>query len=85
MAQHVDGNALAGPLSELFAFDVTCASGRCAGCGDVTVLARAMVYEDEMGLVARCHLCDSTLLTLVRTADGAWLDLQGITSLHVAL
>ncbi len=28
-----DGNALAGPLSEIFTLDVTAAQGTCAACG----------------------------------------------------
>ena len=43
--QHVDGNALAGPLAEFFTFDVTIATARCKGCGTVAELARAMVYQ----------------------------------------
>ncbi len=39
---HVDGNALAGPLSEVFRDDVTMALGRCTSCGDVSVLAEAL-------------------------------------------
>ena len=31
--EHLDGNALAGPLGEIFAVDVTAAVGRCASCG----------------------------------------------------
>ena len=30
---HLDGNALAGQLSDLFAFDITEAVGRCTNCG----------------------------------------------------
>ena len=37
MIGHVDGNALAGVLSELFRFDVTTARMRCASCGDLAV------------------------------------------------
>jgi len=33
--EHVDGNVLAGPLSELFRFDLTMTSGECRHCGDV--------------------------------------------------
>lgn len=54
MDGHVDGNALAGMLSELFSFDVTLARCRCASCGDVAVIARAMVYGGEQGRVVRC-------------------------------
>ncbi|MDQ1572918.1 MAG: hypothetical protein QOH44_477, partial [Actinomycetota bacterium] len=44
MMSHLDGNAIAGPLSEIFGADMTMASGRCGGCGDVSPLAMAMVY-----------------------------------------
>jgi hypothetical protein len=83
MMDHVDGNALAGPLSEYFRVDVTTAVGRCAGCGDTTQLARAMVYPDEMGLVVRCSHCDDVLMTLVTGPDRSWLDLSGIGNLQL--
>ena len=35
----LDGNAAAGELREIFAVDVTTASGQCTGCGRTTVLA----------------------------------------------
>ena len=41
--EHVDGNVLAGPLGELFRFDLTTTSGECRHCHDVSVLARAIV------------------------------------------
>ena len=50
----VDGNALAGPLREIFATDVTVAVGRCAGCGRVGAVATLRVYDRGPGLVARC-------------------------------
>src|SRR5690606_27127608 len=50
---HLDGNVLAGALSEIFTADVTTARGRCAGCGRTSPLAQAMVFTDAPGLVAR--------------------------------
>ncbi|CAN5387433.1 DUF6510 family protein [soil metagenome] len=81
--QHLDGNALAGHLADLFAFDPTMASTRCAGCGDISVLATAMVYMDAMGAVARCVNCDTVLLTLVESSDRVWLSLSGATAIEV--
>lgn len=81
--QHVDGNALAGPLAELFAFDVTTASARCLGCGTVAMLATAMVYMDAMGTVVHCATCDNVLLTLVEGPDSTWISLTGISALEV--
>jgi Family of unknown function (DUF6510) len=80
-----DGNALAGPLREIFAVDVITASGRCAGCGRVDTVATLRVYADAPGLVARCPSCDSVVLRLVRGPDRAWLDLRGTVALEVPL
>jgi hypothetical protein len=81
--EHVDGNVLAGPLSELFRFDLTTTSGECRRCGDVTVLARAMVYLDPSGYVARCCTCGEVLLTVVIGPDRTWVDLHGIAGLQI--
>ena len=83
MTEHLDGNSLAGPLSELFRGDVTTAMARCAGCGDVSVLAEAMVYDSAPGWTARCHACGDVLLTFVRVAGALRIDLRGITALEV--
>jgi hypothetical protein len=83
MTSHVDGNALAGPLLELFRDDMTTATGRCAACGDVSALAEAMVYDAAPGWCVRCHKCGETLMTLVRTEEHLRVDLRGITALEV--
>ena len=82
--QHLDGNALAGHLADLFAFDSTMASLRCAGCGTVSMLGTAMVYMDAMGAVARCVHCDDVLLTLVESEDRVWIGLAGVTAIEVS-
>ena len=66
---HLDGNALAGVLFELFATDLTDAVGRCAHCGDRAVIAQSPVYLTPMGAVARCRSCDQVLLTGVESPD----------------
>jgi hypothetical protein len=80
---HVDGNALAGPLSELFREDMTTATGRCAHCGDVAVLALALVYDAAPGWCARCHACGDVLMTFVRVEGRLRIDLRGLTALEV--
>lgn len=80
-----DGNALAGPFSEIFAVDVTAAVGRCTGCGSTGPLARLRVYGPGPGLVARCPDCDQVVLRLVRGPEEAWLDLRGTVSLRIPL
>ena len=81
--QHVDGNALAGPLAEFFSFDVTTATGRCNGCGTVAEFARAMVYRSGAGTVVRCGTCDHVLATLVEAGDRAWIGLSGVSAIEV--
>jgi hypothetical protein len=78
-----DGNLLAGPLSEVFAVDLTTAVGRCRGCGASSVVATLRVYGPQPGLVARCPGCDDVLLRIVRTPDDVWLDLGGLASLRI--
>jgi hypothetical protein len=78
-----DGNLMAGPLSELFALDVTVAVVRCRGCGTDAQVATLRVYGPDPGLVGRCPGCGDVLLRVVRTPDAVWLDLGGVTSLRV--
>jgi len=80
---HLDGNVLAGPLSELFRDDMTTATGRCAHCGDVSVLAEAVVWDAAPGWCVRCHVCGDVLMTLVRTGERLRVDLRGVTALEV--
>ncbi|MEU7474815.1 DUF6510 family protein [Lentzea sp. NPDC042327] len=82
---HVDGNALAGDLREIFAVDLTAATGRCAGCGHRGSVAALRVYRNAPGLVARCPECEEVVLRLVRGPDRAWLDLRGTVSLEIPL
>lgn len=81
--QHLDGNSLAGPLADYFAFDVTTATARCNGCGSVSELARAMVYRSGAGTVVRCGSCDHVLATLVESGDRAWIGFSGVSAIEV--
>lgn len=81
----VDGNALAGPLREIFAVDVTVATSRCVSCGQSGPVAALRVFAHAPGLVARCPGCDAVVLRVVRTPDRAWLDLRGCVGLQIPL
>lgn len=85
MTEHQDGNALAGPLGEVFAVDLTAATCTCAGCGRAGPVAALRVYTRAPGLVARCSGCEDVVLRLVRTPDAAYLDLRGSVSLRIPL
>jgi predicted RNA-binding Zn-ribbon protein involved in translation (DUF1610 family) len=85
MSAALDGNMLAGALSELFAIDITSATGKCVSCGVTGAIGETRVFADAPGLTARCPACGQVVLRLVRSPDRAWLDLRGITYLEVAL
>lgn len=72
---HVDGNALAGILSEIFRADPTGCGCRCGACGNIEPLARALVFLDCPGKVARCAHCAAVVLRVTTTPQGQWLDL----------
>ena len=80
-----DGNALAGPLSEVFAVEVTTAVGRCRGCGTSSHLATLRVYGLEPGLVGRCPGCEEVLVRIARTPNDLWLDLSGMSALRIQM
>lgn len=73
----LDGNAAAGLLSEIFAFDITTAECVCGGCKAAAPVAALAVYGMEMGAILRCPGCDNALIRVSRTRDGIWIDLRG--------
>lgn len=81
---HVDGNVLAGPLSEIFSADMSMALGTCASCGDSAPLATSIVYLKPKTFIVRCHVCDAVLLTIFQSATQTRIALNGMTSLIVA-
>ena len=83
MDTSLDGNAAAGALGALFAFDVTVAVTTCATCGDSRPVAELHAYMDAPGMVLRCASCGAAQLRLVRSGDRGWLDLRGIQVLEI--
>jgi hypothetical protein len=79
---HLDGNAAAGELSEVFTLDVTTAVATCAACGMTGPLAQAMVYEAGMGTVLRCPACDAVLLRYARGGGELRLEMRGLMRLE---
>jgi Family of unknown function (DUF6510) len=78
-----DGNALAGPVGDLFRVDLIAAVGRCSGCGRTAPMAEVRVFDHAPGVVACCPVCDQVLLRLVRGSGRAWLDLRGLSYLQL--
>lgn len=73
----VDGNALAGVLSEVLGPEPTVTVLCCAGCGSLGSVARTVVHRTAMGSVARCRDCDTVLVTVVDAGATRWVGLPG--------
>jgi hypothetical protein len=79
----LDGNAAAGALQEVFALEVTAATGTCSGCGATAPLGSLVAYVHAPGVVLRCRGCNSVMIRVVRGDDRCWLDLRGVRSLEL--
>ncbi|MFC8866659.1 DUF6510 family protein [Streptomyces sp. NPDC057148] len=62
---YLGGNALAGPLGEVFAVDPTTAWRLCPFCHLPATMAQLHVYGPEPGLTARCPGCAAIALRVV--------------------
>lgn len=78
----LDGNAAAGLLREIFAFDATAAQISCGSCGVAGDIGGTRLYGGTMGAILRCAHCDSVVMRLARTPGGLWLDMRGSRHLH---
>ena len=81
--RHLDGNALAGPLSLLFVPEMTLATGQCGSCGYTDLLVRAPLYGRGPGQVMRCGVCGEVTLRLVTAPDRFRLDLPHGSALTI--
>jgi hypothetical protein len=81
----LDGNAAAGSLGELLAFDVTTAIAVCDGCGSSSPVGALLLYDQAMGTVLRCPGCAHLMLCATQIRGVVRLDLRGTRSLRVDL
>jgi hypothetical protein len=81
----LDGNAAAGMLRELFAYDLTAASGQCAACGMVAQMGGQHLYMHPLspGAVLRCQGCQSVLLVFVHAGGRYRFALPGLKWLEI--
>ena len=84
--QRLDGNAAAGILQEVFAFEITTARAACVQCGATGEVGAQMAYVTEIGTVLRCSSCDNPLIRITRQnapPQRYWLDLKGVDYLQL--
>ena len=75
--RHVDGNALAAVLHDLFGREMTSHPACCGHCGAVNALGAVRVYR-AAGDVVRCPNCGSVLIVIVQHADGLRVSFESI-------
>lgn len=83
--QHLDGNAAAGVLRDVFANEMTTASTSCSGCGKEGALGTLLAFGQPMGLILRCPVCEAAVIRIVRVPGHVRLDLSGIRQLNIPL
>lgn len=72
----LDGNAIAGMLTEHYGAEMTTAGGACAHCGATAQIAELHVYIRAPGAVARCRICGQVVIVVV--------DIQGELRIDMA-
>ena len=80
--RRLDGNAAAGVLREVFAFEMTTAEIACVRCGSTGSVGGQMAYMHGMGVVVRCASCDNALIRIVQNPKGYFLDMRGMSYLR---
>ncbi len=79
----LDGNAAAGALGSLFAFDVTTAIVHCGSCDATRPLAELRFYGSPQAMVLRCRTCGEVNLRLLKTPRTSNLDLSGVARIEI--
>src|SRR4029077_18669462 len=78
----LDGNAVAGMLSEVFAVEMTTATMICGNCGVAMPVGAAHVFRGA-GIVLRCPHCDHALVKIVENGTRMWMDFAGMRALQI--
>jgi len=73
----LDGNAVAGALSEIYGDDMTTVLAECASCGQVDPIGGLVAYVHAPGVVLRCTACATVVLRIVHTTKRTLVDVRG--------
>ena len=81
----LDGNAAAGMLREVFAYDLSAARGACASCGAIGQIGSQHLYMYPLspGAVLRCQFCQGILMVFVNAGGRYRLAMQGLKWLEI--
>lgn len=81
----LDGNALAGLLSEMFAVEMTTAVVSCAHCGATGVVAAEQVYVQAPGVVVRCPGCTGVIMRFAQIRGRLVADMHGVSRVELSV
>jgi predicted RNA-binding Zn-ribbon protein involved in translation (DUF1610 family) len=73
---HLDGNGVAGMLTEIFGADVTTARRTCMSCGERHELAAHRAYRGA-GVVLRCPSCGAVAVRIGIAPDRLIVEWRG--------
>jgi endogenous inhibitor of DNA gyrase (YacG/DUF329 family) len=79
---HLDGNAIAGLLTEVFGNDMTSAERDCPACGNHSALGEQRAYIGA-GVVMRCPGCDRPTVRIATLRDRYVVQVTGSVKLEV--
>ncbi len=79
----LDGNAVAGLLSEIFAGEMTAAPTLCAGCGRIGDIGSLLAFTQAPGIVLRCPNCESIIMRFVKTDRSIIVDMRGAAFVRI--
>jgi ribosomal protein S27E len=82
----LDGNAVAGMLSEVFVGEMTASQVSCASCGTVKAMAEERLYMFPLspGAVLRCSNCDAPMMVFVHRSGVVRVGMPGVRWLEVS-
>ena len=78
---HMDGNAIAGLLQQVFVAEFTTMERTCQSCGDSTPAGAHRSYHGA-GIVLRCPNCGDVALRIAELPDRLVFELRGAWSVR---
>jgi Family of unknown function (DUF6510) len=81
----LDGNAVAGLMSEVFAVEMTTALVTCAHCGATDAVAAEHVYMHGPGVVLRCPGCAGVVMRFGEIRGRLVADLHGVGRVELSV
>lgn len=79
----LDGNAVAGILSEIFSMEMTTSLAECANCGNQGEMGSLLAFTQAPGVVLRCPVCEHIVMRIVKTPQAIFLEARGAAFLRL--